>query len=49
MRMPILFFLTAKAISLIYTSQQATNEIKKPPERKADLRQSGIPTTKITY
>lgn len=34
MRMPILFFLTAKASSLIYTSQQATNEKKNRPNVK---------------
>ena len=43
MRMPIFFCLEAKVTSMIYTCKQLP-KLKNPPERKADLRQSGIPT-----
>lgn len=43
MRMPILFFLAAKVTSMIYACKQPP-KLKNPPERKTDLRQSGIPT-----
>ena len=41
MRMPIFFCLEAKVTSMIYTCKQLP-KLKNPPERKADLRQSGI-------
>ena len=43
MRMPIFFCLNAKVNSMIYACKQLT-KLKNPPERKAVLRQSGIPT-----
>lgn len=43
MRMPIFFCLEAKVTSTIYSCKQLP-KLKKPPERKVDLRLSGIHT-----
>ena len=48
MRMPIFFCLNAKVNSMIYACKQLTKLKKNPPERKADLRQSGIPTYQLS-